>query len=249
MGMANSEAHGHRQANTGYKISMDTMHLPVGKPTDVDFMILNAEDQHVTAFRDTHERPVHFIVVNRDLSSFQHLHPEYFRQVGLFTVRGLVLPKAGVYRAFAEFTEDSSHPGHAMSGLAHSELIAGDHSSVQDEPIGEELPFYDVAEGYRVRMARIPIVAGDPTTLGFRVERAGQPVADLEPYLGALGHAVIISEGELHFIHAHPMESANAEPGTVLFHTVLPKPGAYKVFLQFQHARQVLTAPFVVRAA
>lgn len=41
---------------------------------------------------------------------------------------------------------------------------------------------------------------------------------------------------------------ANGKPSDVTFHAVLPKPGMYRMFIQFQHEGKVLTVPFNVDA-
>jgi hypothetical protein len=121
-------------------------------------------------------------------------------------------------------------------------------------------------------------VAGKDMMLHFQIRDAhGKPVTDLDPYLGAMGHAVILSSDTKLYLHAHPMESGTeqgstsgamdhdsmkpgtsmdshmeAEAGTdrgpdVIFHTNFPVPGYYKIWGQFQHHGKIITAPFVVR--
>ncbi len=122
--------------------------------------------------------------------------------------------------------------------------------------------------------------AGEEVMLNFKVadERTNKPVTDLQPYLGALAHFVIISEDGTDFLHAHPMEkgamgaehagmnhdstphahgdaanhSAHASPTSdteVSAHTSFPRAGLYKVWAQFQRENRIITVPFVVRVA
>ena len=49
-----------------------------------------------------HEKRMHVIVVRRDGSGFQHLHPE-MAGGGTWSVP-LTLPEAGAYRVFADFS-------------------------------------------------------------------------------------------------------------------------------------------------
>ena len=58
--------------------------------------------------------------------------------------------------------------------------------------------------------------AGQPTALSFAVRRDGQAVADLEPYLGAIGHLVALRRGDLAYLHVHPMPASNS--GIIDFH-------------------------------
>ena len=105
--------------------------------------------------------------------------------------------------------------------------------------------------------------------------RSNSPVTDLQPYLGALAHFVIISEDSTDFLHAHPMtpeemrrsgstndhhaapHNVSAQHGAqggassaqVAAHTSFPRAGLYKIWAQFQRNNQVITVPFVVRIA
>jgi hypothetical protein len=121
--------------------------------------------------------------------------------------------------------------------------------------------------------------AGGDVMLNLAVsdEKTGKPVADLERYLGAPAHIVIISEDTSDFLHVHPTEKgkmngsstgemkrmegmdhpenekANAGKGQIASeisaHTSFPRPGLYKVWAQFQRSGRVITVPFVVRVA
>jgi hypothetical protein len=58
----------------------------------------------------------------------------------------------------------------------------------------------------------------------------------LEPWLGAIGHLLLIHEDAQTFVHAHPDES-----GTLTFLTRFPKPGTYRGWLQYQKSGEVQT--------
>ena len=122
-----------------------------------------------------------------------------------------------------------------------------------------------------------PLRAGQEAMLDFAVTdgRTNEPVTDLEPYLGALAHFVIVSEDGAEFLHAHPMQKMDlraahahgaperheAMPHThggrmmsaaapeVSAHTSFPRAGLYKIWAQFQRGGRVITVPFVVRVA
>ena len=72
---------------------------------------------------------------------------------------------------------------------------------------------------------------------------------DLEPYLGAFGHLMIIHQDGQTFVHSHPMEDeagiAQSKLGNVAFNARFPKPGIYKAWGQFQRNDKVITIPFV----
>jgi hypothetical protein len=96
------------------------------------------------------------------------------------------------------------------------------------------------------------LVATRHAHLAFRLSRDGKPVTDLWPYIGAMGHCVIISEDTQSYLHSHP-EQFTAAPApderggpVVAFHTAFPKPGRYKVWGQFKRGDEIIVADFVV---
>ncbi len=63
----------------------------------------------------------------------------------------------------------------------------------------------------------------------------------MQPYLGALGHLVVLREGDLAYVHAH------ADEGRLALRRSLSRtPGRYRLFLQFKVAGTVETVRFEV---
>lgn len=83
---------------------------PVVVAPDVEvpfhFRIVRDRDGPVTTFDELHERRMHLIVVRRDLTGFQHLHPEMDEDGTWRTT--LSLPSGGVWRAFADFATEGA---------------------------------------------------------------------------------------------------------------------------------------------
>ena len=71
----------------------------------------------------------------------------------------------------------------------------------------------------------------------------GAPAA-LERYLGAYGHLVALREGDLGYLHVHPVATPTGD--TVTFWVTAPGPGRYRMYLDFQVAGVVRTAEFTV---
>jgi len=81
--------------------------------------------------------------------------------------------------------------------------------------------------------------------LRFAVSRDGVPVTDLQPYLGARGHLVMLRAGDLAYEHVHPVAGA----GALAFETGGAAPGTYRLFLQFRHGGAVHSAAFTQAVA
>ncbi|MBK5219611.1 MAG: hypothetical protein JJE35_07485 [Thermoleophilia bacterium] len=164
----------------------------------------------------------------------------------------LVLPAAGVYRAFADFSvEDTPHT------LA-TDLFASGSFEPRPFPASTSV---DRISDYEVRLAGASLTAGEPAALRFLANKGGSELTGIENYLGAKGHLVALREGDLAFLHVHPDGSAHdnghgpaeghsseggAPPNVIPYTATFPTAGRYLLFLQFKHAGQVRTAQFTV---
>ncbi len=170
---------------------------------------------------------MHLIVVRRDLTGFQHLHPRQ-QADGTWEVP-LRLDDAGSYRVFADFARDGE--SHTLA----SDLRVDGAADLRDLPAPASLARSD--GGYDVRLEAGAARAGQGSELRFSITRGGEPV-QVEEYLGAGGHLVALREGDLAFLHVHP------EDDGVRFAATFPTEGRYRLFLQFQHEGRVQTVAF-----
>jgi hypothetical protein len=72
-----------------------------------------------------------------------------------------------------------------------------------------------------------------------------KPAEGIQQYLGAWGHMLAASEDLVDLIHTHPF-LANPEGGRIQFNMIFPRPGMYRVWVQFQREAVVSTAVFTV---
>ena len=182
---------------------------------------------------------MHLIVARRDLTGFQHLHPEQ-QTDGTWTTP-LRLDASGSYRLFADF----AHDGEAFT-LA-SDLHVDGRADLRALPRPE--PVAVAAGGYAVRLTADRVRPGAEARLRFAITKAGAPV-HTEPYLGAGGHLVALREGDLAFLHVHPTEhddpAGDGHDDAVGFAATFPTEGRYRLFLQFRHEGRVRTAAFTL---
>jgi len=177
---------------------------------------------------------MHLIVVRRDMTGFQHLHPTMAPD-GTWSAP-ITLEEAGSYRVFADFTREST-----PETLA-SDLNVDGAADYRRLPRAETVA--GAGGGYRVTLADVSVTAGNETNLSFTVTRHGKPAA-LARYLGAGGHLVALREGDLAFLHVHPTtERAPAAGEPIEFATRFPSAGSYRLFLQFRVGGEVHTAAF-----
>lgn len=248
--------HGLATADDGLRLVVETPELRQGRERTVRFRVVDAHDRPVRSFDVAHERRMHAIVVRRDLSGFQHVHPRMERD-GTWSVP-VRLDAPGSYRLYADFAR-----GGTARTLA-SDLRVDGNADLLPLPTPATTALSD--GGDRVRLDAGRPRAGRETTLRFAVEREGHAVA-LDPYLGAGGHLVALREGDLAFLHVHPLAGRpaagdasdhahghDAEPhaapnGHVAFAATLPSAGHYRLFLQYRVGPQVRTVAFTLEVA
>ncbi|MFF4615110.1 hypothetical protein [Nonomuraea jabiensis] len=223
-------------SENGYTLNPLTTVKP-GEPTDFRFTVTGPDGRPVTDYQVEHDKKLHFIVVSRDLGSFQHLHPVQDGD-GVWSVK-LTLADPGAYRAFADFAP----AGGSGLTLGADLLVAGDYAP---KPLPRVARTATV-DGYAVSLAG-DLVPGQASKLTLSVSKDGRPVTDLQPYLGAYGHLVALRAGDLAYLHVHPEESVKAGP-EITFYAEVPSGGEYRLFLDFQHDGKVRTADFTARAA
>jgi hypothetical protein len=223
----------------GYTLALDATTLPAGARVPLAFRILDAAGHPVTAFDESHDEDLHLIAVRRDLSGYQHVHPE-FSPDGTWRVPLDLTP--GTWRVFADFTPAADGRNRTLgTDLA----VAGGYTPA---PLPASAPTAEV-DGYTV-VLNGGLAAGAESELTLSVSRDGVPVTDLQPYLGAYGHLVVLRSGDLAYLHVHPAEpaaGATPAPGPhVDFTTTAPSAGTYRLFLDFKHGGVVRTAAFTV---
>lgn len=191
------------------------------------FSVEDDEGMPLMAYDATHERDLHLVVVRRDLTRFQHLHPVRAAD-GTWEVP-LTLAAPGPYRVYADFAP----AGRAARALAVDVTVPGSYLPQPTTP-GEQRT--STGGRYSVTVDGA-LVAGQQSRLSFVVRRAGVDVTDdLDDYLGAKGHLVVLREGDLGYLHVHP------EGEGLSFETTVPSPGRYAAFLGTSHDGVVRTA-------
>ena len=97
----------------------------------------------------------------------------------------------------------------------------------------------------RVSLKVEDAVVGKEACLTFTLtdEKTGAPVTDLEPYLGAPAHMLMVRADLGDAIHAHPEELQTSGP-KLSFHPLIPADGPFKLWVQVQRAGRVITVPF-----
>ncbi len=191
---------------------------------------------------------MHLIVVRKDRTNFQHVHPSYDSSTGMFTMDNFKFPTDGQYRLYANFATTNAKKdamGMIETEAPFQDVSVGDISKEAIQPLGDDRLTSNV-DGFATSIIELP--GGDtPSTSGQPIFYAGQDARltieinknatafkNLQEYLGALGHIVILGPN-LEFIHAHPLlGDVNDQIGLIIFMVTFPITGQYKLYLQTQ---------------
>jgi hypothetical protein len=215
-------------ADDGLRVVVADPELRRGRAETLRFTIAGPDGEPVRDLDVTHERRMHLIVARRDLTGFQHLHPEQGAD-GTWST-DVRLAEAGSYRMFADFSHDGEN-----RTLAADLRVDG---AADLRPLPDPAATAKSDGRYDVRLDGGSAHPGEEAELRFTITRDGVPV-DTEPYLGAGGHLVALREGDMAFLHVHPTSD-----DAVRFAVTFPTEGRYRLFLQFKHEGRVQTVAF-----
>ncbi len=216
----------------------------VGQPVELEFRVRDPRGVPVPTLKIVHEKPMHLLIVSGDLSWYAHEHPQP-RADGSLRL-SVTFPTPGTYTLFHDFTPPEV--GQQVVPVAFT--IPGPvPSPVALTPDANRAKSVD---GYTLSLdTGGPVKTGDATTLRYTISRDGVPVQNLEPYLGAMGHLVLVSKDLASFVHSHPpMDAEGCGPPrkgpAIEFLSHFENPGLYKGWMQFKHAGRVVTVPFTI---
>lgn len=250
------------QSHRGYE--MEVTSKPAGidpnQPAVIKYRVKNDRGEILKNYSVVHEKLMHFIVVRKDLQYFQHLHPTFDKNSGEYSI-AVTFPADGPYRIFPDFTPAKSEDNpQQLPVTVNTDINVGDMGKYKAQSITTDTNNVKNVSGYQIAY-NMPADLKSESKLSYnlQVERDGQPVTDLQTYLGALGHGVVLREGTLDFIHTHAgeanqmdheameKEKKSATGPIINFSTTFPESGKYKIFTQFQHEGKVITTDYAIQ--
>jgi len=247
--------------------------IQAGASATLVFTVKDSKNAVVKDLQVVHEKPMHLLIVSKDLAEFYHIHPEPSSD-GSYRVQH-TFPNGGDFKFYADFTPPNAKQVVERIDVKVSGTERAKVALVADTKLEKSV------DGVKVTMKpSAKMEAGQELTLDFAVfdAKTGKPATDLQNYLGELAHFVIISEDLVDFVHAHPMAKGEKMDGMkmdgdkkekdhnadghshgadskdpkkpsayeVSAHTAFPRAGLYKLWAQFQRGGKVISVPFIV---
>jgi Cu+-exporting ATPase len=203
----------------------------------------------------THSVYMHLIATRADLGTFTHVHPEPTGTAGELAVT-MTFPTPGRYIVNTEFRRNGQ-----MADIGDRQLVTIAGQAPAPHPVTPG-PRTITVDGIRVELhGQAQVGATSDLTFSLADARTGQPLRNLQPYLAAAGHVVIMRADGQTFAHEHADvrdrsgQPVFALPGTTFgpdlpVHVHFDTPGLYRLWGQFRlSSGQVITAPFTVQAS
>jgi hypothetical protein len=211
-----------------------------------------------------HEKPIHLYIVSEDLSQFFHQYPEKNAE-GIYK-DSFTFPNGGKYKLYVNLK-----PKNALKIVESYELmVSGDvRGNVE---INQDDKLEKTVEDLRVTMRSDgDLVSNRDMMLTFQAFDSinKKPVTDLQNYLGAKAHFVVISKDLKDFVYIDPKSNENVKTEEVkqddkgldkqideklagkdsesIISAIVnfPKSGIYKLFASFKRNDKIIVVPFI----
>jgi hypothetical protein len=196
-----------------------------------------------------HEMWYHLFIVNDDMTVYQHLHPA--PQPDQSWAIEVTLPADGQYSVLSDFVPTGASPQFLRNTLEtdRSDSVAEGRRSLGLQRAPQTAG--DVTAS--LTFAPSAVTTGQVTRMTYRLTDTvtGEPALDLQPYLGAFGHTLVVREGVSAWVHSHPTDdggriltSRSRGGPEVSFDAWFARPGRYRAWTQFMRGGEIRTVSF-----
>lgn len=218
-----------------------------GQPVTLKLQVVdNKTGKPQTTFDVAHEKEFHLLIASKDLGWFAHEHPEMAAD-GTWSLP-VTFPAGTDYWVYG----DVAPTGKGSRILISQVKVSGPAPTWKTDLTPTLGPSENGGLKATLEPTETPIPISKMTALAVKLTDAatGKPTSDIQPWLGAAGHLMIIHQDGQTVVHSHPDETEEAEArlknGEVRFNARFPKTGLYKAYAQFQRGGQVRTLPFTL---
>ena len=184
-----------------------------------------------------HTKKIHLIIVSENLDFFDHQHPEY-QASGSYDL-SYTFPAGGNYLLFAGYKPTGSEN-------TTDKLSVSVKGQMKNKVTFSKERLEDSEGIFKVQLKPESemMMTGASTHMSALIFKNGKQLKpdELDDYLGAKTHVVMISIKEKAYLHVHP----EVVDGVLELHTSFDIPGLYRVWVQFQYQGKVYVTDFVL---
>ncbi len=186
-----------------------------------------------------HDKRLHLLLVRDDMTQFQHLHPEYTNEEWTVTT---TIPEQGDYQLYTDISPEKEAPV-----ILRTPIRVGGTTITKTFPTPNAGQTAMDGDVLATLTSNGVFKTSEAKELTFALTKNGQPVKNIEPYLGAFGHVVILRHNAPdEFLHVHPITETKPADEKVVFGTTFTTPGRYTLYAQFNIGGAVKTFPITI---
>lgn len=193
----------------GLAVNLNVGPVPynVGVPLNLDFFV-NMKPGNVPVLANQlqveHEKLMHVVGLRSDMNEFFHIHPEFLADnPSVFSIDH-TFRKPGLYKIWSDVKKDGE-----IHLYGHPEINVIGAGPREEKKVSFERNV--VSGNYQVSLiADGTIVKNDETELTFDIHTLNGQEINVENYLGAQMHLVLIKDDWSQFIHTHPGGAGNS---------------------------------------
>ena len=232
----NSEMVSPTGAVDGYALRAVEATQKPGKDVPVEFTLTAPGGAVLSGLDEDSGEHVHLIAFRRDLTGYQHLIAQQGEQTSWW---GLLNLTPGPWHVIIYFQPPALGREIALSA---DFMVSGGY---RPAPLPPPTKTAEV-KGTTVTLSGHLSTSPDSST-AVTVTDHGQPVTDLQPAHGALGHGVVIRPDDLGYLHLHT--STQGSGPRLDFAGSLPDKGSYRMFVDFNRGDKSYVAAFTVQVS
>jgi hypothetical protein len=220
----------------------------------------------VKKFEVVHERQYHLFLISQDMQYFQHIHPQE-QADGTWTI-DVTLPRPGYYKVLSDLLPSggsSQFIARPLVTAGYAGDLVGDSAHLVPDTVAAKVDG-DITASVTYDPQQFLVGLYGHLTYHLTDTATGKPITDLQTYLGAFGHTLIMSEDMAEYVHSHPLDIIAQPdddggppvflipPGAdleklrggpdVTFEGLMPKPGRYRAWTQFRRHDTLHTLAF-----
>ncbi len=217
------------------------------------FRVFNeSTGETIKKFALNQEKIMHVIIVGEDFNFFDHIHPE-FKDDSFFI--DYAFPKEGKYRVYADYVpEGMGEQYRAFQVKVGTKDVASTFNVVENDTASNGIYVSKLTSADKLKAKDIS--AGKQLLSMNVTDSRGNPVENIETYLAAFGHMVMINTSTYEYVHVHPKQSyvpyEGETSGPLVEFSPLGiysniKPGVYKLYVQFKIDGKINVFDYFVR--